>query len=195
MTIFGYARVSSVGQNLARQIEQLEKAGVDQEHIFKESKSGKNTKRPKLQEMLDSLHEGDTIIVSDLTRISRSTKDLFKLIDEIKEKGAVLKSLKDTWLDMSKDNPYSNFLLTVMAGVAQLERELMIQRQREGLEIAKKNKVKLGRLKTYHSKHEGMLHAIELYNEREKTVKQICSITKVSRASLYRALKELNNKK
>lgn len=73
------------------------------------------------KKMLEDLQEGDIIYVTDLTRITRSTQDLFELIDLIRNKKASLKSLKDTWLDLSEDNPYSQFLITVMAGVNQLE--------------------------------------------------------------------------
>lgn len=75
--------------------------------------------------MINSLKVGDTIYVTDLTRITRSTKDLFLLIEKIKSKCANLKFLKDTWIDLSENNPYSYFLITVMAGVNQLERDLI----------------------------------------------------------------------
>ncbi|MDF9553679.1 recombinase family protein, partial [Bacillus cereus] len=74
---------------------------------------------------LEDLQEGDIIYVTDLTRITRSTQDLFELIDLIRNKKASLKSLKDTWLNLLEDNPYSQFLITVMAGVNQLERDLI----------------------------------------------------------------------
>jgi DNA invertase Pin-like site-specific DNA recombinase len=185
--IIGYARVSSQGQKLDRQLKQLEEYGC--EKIYKEKISGANTERPVLSEMLSMLESDDLVIVTDLTRITRSSQDLFKLIDQIKKSGASIKSLKDKWLDTSEDNPYSTFLLTVMAGVNQLERDLIRMRQKEGIEIAKKNGKYKGRLKKYTSKHAGMKHAIELYNNKGKTVKEICEITKVSKSALYRELK------
>lgn len=140
--------------------------------------------------MLEDLQEGDIIYVTDLTRITRSTQDLFELIDLIRNKKASLKSLKDTWLDLSEDNPYSQFLITVMAGVNQLERDLIRMRQREGIELAKKEGKFKGRLKKYHKNHAGMNYAVKLYKEGNMTVKQICEITNVSRAALYRELAE-----
>lgn len=104
------------------------------------------------KKVLDDLQEDDIIYVTDLTRITRSTQDLFELIDNIRDKKASLKSLKDTWLDLSEDNPYSQFLITVMAGVNQLERDLIRMRQREGIELAKKEGKFKGRLKKYHKK-------------------------------------------
>src|SRR6478736_3413332 len=95
--IYGYARVSTKEQNLDRQLKQL--LEMDCDKIYEEKISGATTERPELQTMLSDLQPGDKIIVTDLTRISRSTRDLFLLLDTIKEKGAALKSIKDTWLD------------------------------------------------------------------------------------------------
>ncbi|RAS78208.1 recombinase family protein [Priestia endophytica] len=190
--IYGYARVSTKEQNLDRQLKQLNDSGCDK--IFEEKTSGATTERPELQSMLSVLQSGDKIIVSDLTRISRSSKDLFKLIEIIREKGATLKSLKDTWLDMTEDNPYSTFLLTVMAGVNQLERDITRMRQKEGIAIAKNKGRYIGRTKKYHDKHAGMHHAIELYQAGKHTIKEISEITNVSKSALYRKLATLKDK-
>jgi len=161
--------------------------------IFEEKVYGATKDREQLQKMLEDIQEGDIIYVTDLTRITRSTQDLFELIDNIRSKKANLKSLKDTWLDLSEDNPYSQFLITVMAGVNQLERDLIRMRQREGIELAKKEGKFKGRLKKYHKNHAGMNYAVKLYKEGDMTVNQICEITNVSRASLYRKLSERNS--
>ena len=184
----GYIRVSSTSQNPSRQFQQLNEIGMD--IIYEEKTSGATKDREQLQKMLEDLQEGDIIYVTDLTRITRSTQDLFELIDLIRNKKASLKSLKDTWLDLSEDNPYSQFLITVMAGVNQLERDLIRMRQREGIELAKKEGKFKGRLKKYHKNHAGMNYAVKLYKEGNMTVNQICEITNVSRASLYRKLSE-----
>ena len=186
----GYIRVSSTSQNPSRQFQQLNEIGMD--IIFEEKVSGAAKDREQLQKMLEDLQEGDIIYVTDLTRITRSTQNLFELIDLIRRKKANLKSLKDTWLDLSEDNPYSQFLITVMAGVNQLERDLIRMRQREGIELAKKEGKFKGRLKKYHKNHAGMKYAVKLYKEGGMTVNQICEITNVSRASLYRRLSEGN---
>ena len=186
----GYIRVSSTSQNPSRQFQQLNEIGMD--IIFEEKVSGAAKDREQLQKMLEDLQEGDIIYVTDLTRITRSTQNLFELIDLIRRKKANLKSLKDTWLDLSEDNPYSQFLITVMAGVNQLERDLIRMRQREGIELAKKEGKFKGRLKKYHKNHAGMKYAVKLYKEGGMTVNQICEITNVSRAALYRRLSEGN---
>lgn len=186
----GYIRVSSTSQNPSRQFQQLNEIGMD--ILFEEKVSGAAKDREQLQKMLEDLQEGDIIYATDLTRITRSTQNLFELIDLIRRKKASLKSLKDTWLDLSEDNPYSQFLITVMAGVNQLERDLIRMRQREGIELAKKEGKFKGRLKKYHKNHAGMKYAVKLYKEGGMTVNQICEITNVSRASLYRRLSEGN---
>lgn len=191
MRKIGYVRVSSASQNLTRQIQQLKEIGID--IIYKEQVSGATKNREQLQKLLEDLQEDDTIYVTDLTRITRSTQDLFELVDFIRNKKANLKSLKDIWLDLSEENPYSQFLITIMAGVNQLERDLIRMRQREGIELAKKEGKFKGRVKKYHKNHAGMNYAVKLYREGNMTVKQICEITNVSRASLYRKLSEVNN--
>lgn len=185
--IYGYARVSSVGQNLARQLESLK--GAECEFIFKEKLSGATTERPELKKLLAKVKDGDVIIIHSIDRISRSTMDLLKLVEELKEKGVALKSVKDSWLDTSTDNPFSGLLLTIMGGLSQYEREVIKMRQKEGIELAKKNGKFKGRVKKYTEKHKGMAHALELYKEGSKTVNEICEITKVSRSSLYREVR------
>ncbi|PGE40351.1 resolvase [Bacillus toyonensis] len=189
--ILGYARVSTQEQNLARQLKQLNNYGCD--YIFEEKTSGATTDRSELLRMLDNLCESDIVVVTDLTRISRSTQDLFKLIETIKGKGASIKSIKDTWLDTTSENPYSTFLLTVMAGVNQLERDLIRMRQREGIELAKERGVYKGRPKKYDDDNPNMEHALDLLANRETnkfTVKKICEVTGVSRTVLYERAKE-----
>ena len=101
--LIGYARVSTEDQSLDRQIDLLVDYGVDKRNIYQEKISGTKSYREQLDKMIDELQEGDTVIIADLTRISRSTKDLLNTIDRIKAKGASIKSIKDTWLDTSSD--------------------------------------------------------------------------------------------
>mgnify|MGYP000957591201 CR=1 FL=1 len=135
--LIGYARVSTVEQNLDRQLDQLTTYGVDKRNIYSEKMTGTKADRPQLNKMIDELQEGDTVVIPDLTRVSRSTKDLLLIIDKIKSKKAHIKSIKDTWLDTTSDNPYNAFLLTVMSGLSQLERDLISSRTKEGLASAK----------------------------------------------------------
>ena len=135
--LVAYARVSTEEQNLDRQLDQLIQYGVDKRNIYMEKVTGTKREREQLNKMINELQECDTVIISDLTRISRSTKDLLEIVSSIKDKGASIKSIKDTWLDTTNNNPYNDFLLTVMSGLSQLERDLISQRTKEGLTSAK----------------------------------------------------------
>lgn len=187
MNIYGYARVSTLEQNLDRQLEQLKAYGC--EKIFQDKITGATTERPALTELFDILQPGDTIIITDMTRFSRSTKDLFALVEEIQERGCYLKSIKDTWLDITSDNPYSHFLLTVMAAVSQLERDLIKMRQKEGIELAKKKGVYKGRPKTYTENNPRLKHALDLYESGQASTKEAWRATGISEATFYRGLR------
>ena len=125
--IFGYARVSKNDQNLDRQLDQLKQAGCNR--IYQEKMTGTKKERPELTRMMDSLREGDTIIVCELTRLSRSVKDLFELVERINEIGADIKSLKEPWLDTT--TPHGRLLFSVFSGVSQFERDIIRERTHE----------------------------------------------------------------
>lgn len=182
--LVGYARVSKEDQNLDRQIDALVKAGVDKRNIYQEKITGTKRNRPILQKMLDELQAGDTVIIPDLTRLGRSTKDLLEIIQTIKEKNASIKSLKDTWLDTTADNPYSNFLLVVMSGLAQLERDLISQRTKEGLAAAKARGRNGGRPNKRNDKSD----VVKMLYEKGYKIKDIIEKTGLSRATIYRIL-------
>lgn len=188
--LVGYARVSTEEQSLNRQIDMLVDYGVDKRNIYQEKISGMKSNREQLDKMIDELQEGDTVIITDLTRISRSTKDLLNIIDRVKAKGASIKSIKDTWLDTSSDNPYNSFLLTVMSGLSQLERDLISQRTKEGLKSAKARGRNGGRPSKRNDKADtvGLL-----YREGYKIV-DIVKQTGLSRATVYRVLNDLKLK-
>ena len=188
--LVGYARVSTEDQNLDRQIDLLIDYGVDKRNIYQEKISGTKTHREQLDKMIDELQEGDTVIIADLTRISRSTKDLLDIIDRIKAKGASIKSIKDTWLDTSSDNPYNSFLLTVMSGLSQLERDLISQRTKEGLRSAKAR----GRNGGRPSKRNDKADTVGLLYKEGYKIVDIVKQTGLSRATVYRVLKDLGLK-
>jgi len=193
MKKIGYVRVSSVDQNPTRQIHQLNEIGVD--ILYQEKVSGVGRNRPKLRYVLQHLQKGDTIWVTDLTRITRSTAELFELVAYIQKKGANLQSLKDTWLDLTSKNPYSQFLLTVMGGVNQLERDLIRMRQREGIELAKQEGRYTGSVKRFHENHPHVHQALKLYRQGHLSIEQICEQTQVSKSTLYRQIHALSIQK
>jgi DNA invertase Pin-like site-specific DNA recombinase len=138
---YGYARVSTDGQSVAAQVEQLAKAGA--EKVFREKVSGAITHRQQLQRVLDALDEGDVLLVTRLDRLARSTRDLLNTLAFIREKKAGFRSLADTWADTT--TAHGRLMLTVLAGLAEFERELIRARTGEGRQRAKARGVKLGR--------------------------------------------------
>lgn len=182
MTIYGYARVSTDGQKNDRQLRALEEAGC--EHIYEEKVNGVK-KRPELDKVLALLGKGDVLIVSELTRISRSTIDLITIVTKIQECGASFKSLKETWLDTTTSG--GKLMLTIFAGLAEFERDVIVERVKDGLATAKTNGVVLGRPSTNKSK---VKHAIELYKEGNHTCSQILDICNLSRSTFYRELRK-----
>lgn len=133
-TYIGYARVSTEEQNEARQLQSFEGYSEKIKKVFIDKLSGKNTKRPQLQAMLNYVREGDVVVVSDFSRLARSTKDMLQIVQELTDKGVGLISLKE---QVDTDTPQGRFMLTVFAALAELERETILQRQREGIAIAK----------------------------------------------------------
>ena len=128
----GYVRISTKDQNTARQDVLMEQLGV--EKVYTDKISGKNTDRPELQKMMDFVREGDEVVVESFSRFARNTRDLLSLTDRLKEKGVRFVSRKES-IDTS--TPAGEFMLTVFAALAQLERETTLERQAEGIAIAK----------------------------------------------------------
>jgi len=136
----GYIRISSVDQNTARQEVLMQELGVEQ--VFIDRISGKDRNRPELARMMEFVREGDTVIVESISRFARNTRDLLDLIEQLNEKNVEFVSKKEA-IDTS--TPTGKFMLTIFGAVAELEREYILQRQREGVEIAKANGVYKGR--------------------------------------------------
>lgn len=128
-----YVRVSTLEQNEARQREALKGLNIDK--WFVEKASGKDIKRPKLQEMLEYIREDDTVYVEEFSRLGRSTSDLLAIVKQIEDSGAKFKSLKE---DFDTSTPAGRLQMTMMAAIAEFERAMILERQREGIAIAKK---------------------------------------------------------
>jgi DNA invertase Pin-like site-specific DNA recombinase len=141
MTIYGYARVSTNGQDLASQEAELIATGCAQ--VFKEKVSGAKTDRAELVKVLRRLEPGDVLIVTRLDRLARSTRDLLNILASIAERKAGFRSLKDAWADTT--TPHGRLMLTVLGGLAEFERELIRARTGEGRKRAKDRGVKFGR--------------------------------------------------
>lgn len=180
----GYIRVSTVEQHEDRQVKDLtENAKVSK--VFIDKLSGKDTNRPQLNAMIDYVREGDTVVVSEYSRLARSTRDLIDIIETLQNKGVTVISMKEK-LDTS--TPQGEFMLTVFAGIATLERKLMLQRQKEGIAIAKANGKYKGRQSKQKPDDWESLKA--MYMSRQITVSEIAKRCDVSRPIVYKWLKE-----
>ena len=128
----GYVRVSTEEQNTARQEIMLRELGVDE--LFVDRASGKNADRPELNRMMNFVRRGDTVIVESISRFARNTRDPLDLVEQLTAKQVEFVSRKEA---IDTTTPTGKFMLTVFAAVAELEREYILQRQREGIAIAK----------------------------------------------------------
>jgi len=178
----GYVRVSSVGQNDERQLQD-----INLDRVFKEKVSGKNTDRPQLKECIEYVRNGDTLHVHSMDRLARNLIDLQKIIDELIKKGVIVHFHKENLIFKGDNNSFDKLLLQVIGAVSEFERNLIKERQKEGIENAKIKGVKLGRKNT-------------LNNDQIKELKEMVSngINKVdigkhfgiSRQSVYTYIKQ-----
>lgn len=180
----GYSRVSTQGQNLYKQIDILKQFDCDK--IYEEKISGMKKERPELNKMLDQLRTGDVVIIEDLTRLSRSVKDLFIIVEQIEEKGANIKSIKESWVDTT--TAQGKLMFNIFAGINQFERDLISQRTIEGLNAARSRGRKGGRPKV---NAKDITLAIKMYNSRNYSISEITKATNISKTTLYRYI---NNK-
>ena len=143
--IFNYIRVSTIEQNTERQLRD-----VVCDRVYEEKISGKDTNRPQLQAMLSNIRSGDIINIHEMSRLARNTRDLLNLVEEITSKGATIIFHKEniTFNGNEKQDPYQKMMMTMLGAVAELERSILLERQREGIALAKlHNKYKGGKNK------------------------------------------------
>ena len=181
-----YVRVSTVEQNETRQIEALEKYGI--EKWFTEKVSGKNTNRPQLQQMLEFAREGDTIYIHDFSRLARSTRDLLDITERLQEKGIHLVSNKE---NIDTSTPTGKLMLTMIAAINEFERTNLLERQREGIAIAKRNGVYSGRKPFKSDKFEDLYSQ---YISREINKTEFAKLLGTSRPTLDKLIREHENK-
>lgn len=195
----GYARVSSLDQNLDRQLDSLKKASCQK--IFQEKISGKNMERPELQKMLAFIRSEDILIVSSLDRLGRNSNDIKNILTKIQQKGASVDILDlPSFNGVSDPNLRSlltNLVVELMSYVAQSEREKIRQRQREGIEIAKKKGVYIGKQQEYSAhaanpQKRAIYHAVVRALKEQKSVLSISKKYGLARATVYRIKSELS---
>ena len=178
--IYGYARVSTDGQSLTAQQDQLGVAGAKK--IFSETASGASRERAQLKRLIAALREGDVVIVARLDRLARSTRDLLNILAEVTKAGAGFRSLGDVWADTT--TPHGRLMLTVLGGLAEFERELIRSRTSDGRARAKERGVKMGRTPklTTHQRRE----AIQRRDAGTETLSAIGKSYNVSHSTISR---------
>lgn len=184
----GYVRVSTVDQHEDRQLVTMEKYGVNK--IFQEKISGKNTDRKELKSMLDFAREGDTIVVHDFSRLARSTKDLLDIVETLEAKNINLISAKE---NLDSSTPTGKLMLTMIGAINEFERTNLLERQREGIAIAKEKGVYKGR-KPVEIDDNIFLEAYNKYKTREINKTQMATELGVSRPTLNKMIKEYEEK-
>lgn len=179
----GYARVSTGGQELDLQRRQLAEAGC--ERFVEEKASGARRKRPALEGLLDDLRPKDVLIVTRLDRLARSTTELLRIAEKIREKEAGLQSLEEPWADTT--SPAGRMVLTVFAGIAEFERELIHSRTEEGKHAAKLRGVAFGRPPKMRSDQRQLARQLI---EDGKSVSEVARTFNVHPATIYRCIDE-----
>lgn len=180
----GYVRVSTIDQNEARQLEGLKKYQI--EKWFMEKVSGKDTNRPQLQSLLDFVREGDTVYVHDFSRLARSTKDLLEIVDRLNQKNVHLVSNKE---NLDSSTPTGKLMLTMIAAINEFERTNLLERQKEGIALAKERGVYKGR-KEISIPEDTWQGLYDQYMHRQITKKEFAERLKISRPTLDKIIKK-----
>lgn len=179
----GYIRISTIGQNTARQEVLMQELGV--EKVFIDRMSGKNTDRPQLKEMMAFVRQGDTVIVESISRFARNTRDLLDLVEQLTKKGVEFVSRKE---NIDTTTPTGKFMLTIFGAVAELEREYILQRQAEGIAIAKEKGVYKGRQRIVRPEFENV---VKLWRDGKLTAADAIRRLDMTPSTFYRRVKEM----
>ena len=178
-----YVRTSTEEQHEARQMEAMKGFGIDK--YFIEKKSGKDADRPQLQALLEFVREGDTVYIHSLDRLARSTKDLLAIVEQLQTKGVELHSNKES-IDTSTAT--GKLMLTMIGAIAEFERQNLLERQREGIAIAKEQGKYKGRKQV---KPDAWVEAYSKYKAGEiKTVSELAKVLGISRPTVYKLIEQ-----
>lgn len=187
--IFGYARISTKEQSFDLQLDALLKEGIEIENIYKDISSGAKAERKELDLLLSKLRKGDVVVVWRMDRVARSVIHFHKLMEMFSEKGVNFRSIQEPFIDTTTS--HGKFVFTLFGAVAQLERDLIIERTNAGLESAR-SRGKFGGRKEGLSKEaeKKAIVAATLYNEGNLSVKEICKTINIgSKRTLYKYLR------
>ena len=180
-TRIGYARVSTTDQNLSAQIIALESVGCQLNYT--EQASGKSAQRPQLNAMLDYIRQDDTVVITKLDRLARSTKDLLDIAEKIQNKGAGLEVLN---INLDTTTPTGKLMLTLLGAIAEFERGIMLERQREGILVAKAE----GKYKGRKPVSDDVLLKVQKLAEEGMSISKAVDEAGISRRTYYKAIEE-----
>jgi len=186
MSRIGYIRISTPDQNIDRQEIALTEFKMDR--FFIDKVSGKNKQRPELNKMLEYVREGDVVYIESISRLARSTKDLLALVKQLEDKRVDLISLKE---NIDTTTPQGRFVLTIFGALFELERENILQRQKEGIAVAKAKGKEFGRPKIEQPKNWN--EVIALWRKGEITAVEAMKKLKLNRGTFYRRVKEIDS--
>lgn len=178
---YGYARVSTRSQELDRQIDLLKEQNCNE--ILTEKMTGTKANRPQLNRLKDKLRPGDTVVVESFSRLGRSTKDLIDLVNYFEENKVKLVSLKENF---DTSTPHGRLMMTVFQAFSQFERDLIVERTKEGLKSARARGRKGGRPRV---NQRDVARAVKLYESQTYSIREITEMTGISKATIYRYLK------
>lgn len=181
MAVIGYARVSTTDQNLEAQLQQLQAAGCDK--VYQEHVSGAKVDRPELAAMLDYARKGDCIVVCKLDRIARSTKHLLDIVDGLQAKGITFKALN---IELDTSTATGKLMLTMLGAIATFERDMMLERQLEGIALAKQAGAYKGRKPTAKAQADKVMELLS----QKMTKQAVADTLKIGVASVYRIVKD-----
>ena len=181
MPTVGYARVSSTGQDLAVQLEKLEAASCHK--IFREKRSGVDAGRPELKRCLEYVREGDTLLVTKIDRLARSTSDLYRIVSLLAEKGVAFKVTDDPTIDTTSRT--GKLVMGILALIAEFENDIRRERQMDGIKKARERGTRFGRKPLIIPE---TIQQVRKLRKAGKTVPEIMHRTELSKASVYRAL-------
>jgi DNA invertase Pin-like site-specific DNA recombinase len=184
--LVGYSRISPHEKDSHNQLDALIKVGVDMRNIYQDKIEGTHNKRIGLEKMLEELQQGDIVVITELTKLGSSTKELLEITEKIGRRRANVISLKEDWFNTTTAN--GAIMFDIIEGIVRFEKDLLSERTKEGLAFAKEKGKVGGRPK---KTSRDINKAVKLYESKEHTVKEIEEITGVSKATLYRYLKQV----
>ena len=187
---YAYVRVSSKDQHERRQMVAMESRKIPLERIFMEKQSGKDTNRPMLQSLMNTIQKGDVVVVESISRFARNTRDLLGLVEKLTKKGVEFISLKE---HIDTTTPTGRFMLTIFAAVAELEREHILQRQAEGIAAAKASGKHLGR--PIKNAPDNFANVVKDWEQGKIDFDEALKLTGLKRATFYNRRREFRESK